>query len=148
MVVCYGQGSFNNFMSRKRRQDNVMSLPTSQQRALDQIERTLTEEHPSLGSQFAIFTKLVGHELMPVTERFTARTWRSRWQGRRMWPTVATLVALAMASALLFTLSLTLPNRPQCTRTSIAIAAHTQSVPAGRQLVCATQQNKPGRLAD
>ena len=41
-------------------QDRVMSLPTSQQRALDQIEKTLADDHPGLGPLFATFTRLVG----------------------------------------------------------------------------------------
>jgi Protein of unknown function (DUF3040) len=78
-----------------------MSLPISERRALDRIEKTLAHDHPGLGPLFGIFTKLVGHEAMPVTERVTARPWRLRWQ-RRMWPTVATLVGLAMAAVALF----------------------------------------------
>lgn len=53
-------------------------MPASQRRALNQIEKTLAGDHPGLGPQFAIFTRLAGHEAMPVTERVTARPWR-RW---------------------------------------------------------------------
>ena len=60
-----------------------MSLPAGQRRALNLIEKTLTDDHPGLGPLFAIFTRLTGHEVMPVTERVTARPWR-RW----MWPAV------------------------------------------------------------
>ena len=49
-----------------------MSLPTSQQRALSQIEKTLADDHPGLGALFATFTRLAGQEAMPVTERVTA----------------------------------------------------------------------------
>ena len=59
-----------------------MSLPTSQQRALNQIEKTLAGDHPGLGPLFAIFTWLTGHEAMPVTERVTPPLWR-RWMGRQ-----------------------------------------------------------------
>ena len=76
-----------------------MSLPASQLRALNLIEKTLADDHPSLGPLFAIFTRLTGHEPMPVTERVTAQ----RWQGRRMWPTVVTLVGLTMATGVLLT---------------------------------------------
>jgi len=119
-----------------------MSLPTSQQRALDRIEKTLADDHPSLGPLFASFTTLVDHEAMPVTERVTARPWPSRWRIR---PTVATLVGLAIAAAALFTLSLTMPSPRVCPSTVIAVAAHTQSaLTAGRLPACATQQNKRG----
>ncbi len=50
-----------------------MSLPTGQQRALDQIEKTLAYDHPALGRLFADFGRVVGREPMPVTERVTAR---------------------------------------------------------------------------
>jgi hypothetical protein len=55
-----------------------MSLPASQRRALIQIEKTLADDHPGLRPLFAIFTRLNGHEAMPVTERVSARPWR-RW---------------------------------------------------------------------
>jgi hypothetical protein len=50
-----------------------MSLPVSQRRALNQIEKALADDHPGLGPLFAIFTRLTGREAMPVTERVTAR---------------------------------------------------------------------------
>jgi hypothetical protein len=124
----------------------MMSLPASQQRALNQIEKTLADDHPSLGPLFAIFTRLVGHEAMPVTERVTARPRRLRSQ-RRMWPTVATLAGLAMVTVALFTLSLTLPSRQLCPDTVISVAARMQPDPTGRQLACPTQQSKPARPA-
>jgi hypothetical protein len=114
-----------------------MSLPTSQQHALDRIERTLAQDHPGLESLFAIFTTLVHDEAMPVTERVTVR--RSRWRIR---PAVATLVGLALATVALFALSLTLPRPQWCPGTAVAVAAHAQSVPTGRQPACAPQQNK------
>jgi Protein of unknown function (DUF3040) len=123
-----------------------MSLPTSQQRALDQIEKTLADDHPSLGPLFVIFTELVSHEAMPVTERVADRPWRLRWQ-RRMWPTVATLVGLAMVTVALFALSLTLPGRQMCPGIAFSVAARTQSVPAGRQLACPIQPTKPSRAS-
>jgi hypothetical protein len=118
-----------------------MSLPTSQQRTLDRIEKTLALDHPSLGPLFAIFTTLVDGEAMPGTERVTAR-WRrsrSRW---RMRPAVVTLVGLALATVALFALSLTLPRPQWCPGTASAAAAHAQSVPTGPKPACATQQNK------
>ena len=116
-----------------------MSLPTSQQRALNQIEKTLAEDHPALGPLFAIFTRLNGHEAMPVTERVTARRW---WQ-RRMRAGVAVVLGLAVATGALLTLSLMAPA-PQLCAPGMAtpVAAHALSVPAGRQPGCPAQQNK------
>ena len=119
-----------------------MSLPASQQRALSQIEKTLADDHPGLGPLFDIFTGLAGQEAMPVTERVTDRSWRLPWQ-RRMWPTVAGVVGLALVTVVLFTLSLTLPSRPACTGTVVSIGAGTQPLPTGSQAVCATQQSEP-----
>jgi hypothetical protein len=121
-----------------------MSLPASQQRALDQIEKTLADDHPSLGPLFDIFTGLAGREAMPVTERVTDRPQRLPWRWR-MWPTVAGVVGLALVTVTLFTLSLTLPSRPSCTGTVISIAARTQAVPTGSQGACATQQSEPSK---
>jgi hypothetical protein len=122
-----------------------MSLPASQQRALSQIEKTLADDHPGLGPLFATFTRLAGQEAMPVTERVTARSWRMPW--RRMWPTAAGVVGLALVTVALFTLSLTLPSRPTCTGTAVSIAARMQSVPTGSQAACATQQSDPAKTA-
>ena len=120
-----------------------MSLPASQQRALSEIEKTLADDHPGLAPLFDIFTGLAGREAMPVTERVTTRPWRLPWQ-RRMWPTVAGVVGLALATVVLFTLSLTLPSRPACTGTVVS-AARMQELPTGSQAACATQQSGPSR---
>jgi|HubBroStandDraft_3_1064219.scaffolds.fasta_scaffold336660_2 hypothetical protein len=126
------------------RLERVMSLPASQQRALDQIEKTLADDHPGLGPLFATFTRLFGQEPMPVTERVTAQPRRLPWQ-RRMWPIVAGVVGLAVATVVLFTLSLTLPSRPGCTGTVASTAARIQAVPTGSQAACATQQSDPAK---
>jgi hypothetical protein len=123
-----------------------MSLPTSQQRALEQIEKTLAQDHPALGPLFATFTQVVGQEPMPATERVTGGPRRLPWQ-RRMWPTVAGLVGLALVSVALFTLSLTLPNRPGCTGTVVSVAARIQAVPSGSQAACATQPTEPSKTS-
>ena len=123
-------------------QDRVMCLPASQQRALDEIEKALAHDHPALGPLFATFTQVVGQEPMPVTERVTAQPRRLPWR-RRMWPTVAGVVGLALVTVVLFTLSLTLPSRPECTGTVASIAARMQAAPAGSQAACATQQSGP-----
>jgi hypothetical protein len=50
-----------------------MSLPASEQRALDRIEETLHAGDPRLRSLFMIFTRLTRHEAMPSTEQVNAR---------------------------------------------------------------------------
>jgi hypothetical protein len=121
-----------------------MSLPAGQQRALNLIEKTLTDDHPGLGPLFAIFTRLTGHEPMPVTEQVMV----GRWQGRRMWPAVMTLVGLTTVAGALFTLSLLMSGPQVCVPSTVAtVAAHAPSVPTGRQPGCATQQNKPGKTS-
>jgi hypothetical protein len=132
-----------------------MSLPSGQQRALSQIEKTLGDDHSGLGPLFAIFTRLAGQEAMPATERVPDRSWRLRWQWRlprarmtwqrRMWPTAAGVVGLALVAVTLFTLSLTLPSRPACTGTAVSIAARLQTAAPGSQAVCATQPSGPGK---
>ena len=116
-----------------------MSLPASQQRALDQIEKALADDHPGLGPLFFIFTKLTGHEAMPMTERVADRRW---WQ-RRMRPAVAAVIGLAMATGALLSLSLTLHSPPACPSAIAHVAAYARPVPTGRQLACAPQQVKP-----
>ena len=120
-----------------------MSLPAGQRRALNQIEKALADDHPSLGPLFAIFTGLTVHEAMPVTERVTARPW---WWQRWMWPAV-TVLGLAMVTVALVILSLTLPSRQMCPDTVFPVAGRTQSVPSGRQPACVTLQNKPGETS-
>ena len=117
-----------------------MSLPASQRRVLDQIEKTLADDHPSLGPLFAIFTRLTGHEAMPVTERVTAR----RWQGQRgMRPGVTVVIGLAMVTGALLALSLMMPGPPLCAQGTVTpVAAHMRFQP-----VCTAQQNKLSRTS-
>jgi hypothetical protein len=110
-----------------------MRLPARQQRALDQIERTLGDDHSGLGPRFDMFTRLAGPDSMPLTERFAARRWRWRWLWpgqRRVSQAVAAIVGLAIASAALFTLTLIRPSAPVCPGESTSIAERVQSVPA------------------
>jgi hypothetical protein len=122
-----------------------MSLPASQRRALHQIEKTLADDHPSLGPLFAIFTRLTGHEALPVTEQVAARRW---WWQRWMRPGVAVVVGLAMATGALLALSLMVPGPQPCAPGAVtaAAAAHTW-FPAGRQPICAAQQNEHSRTS-
>jgi hypothetical protein len=121
-----------------------MSLPTSQQRALNHIGETLADD-PGLGPLFAIFARLADHEAMPVTERLTAQHYR-RWP-RRMPPAVVTLVGLAMATGALLILSLRLSGPLVCPGTVTAVAARMQHAPTVRQPACTSQQAKPGKPA-
>ena len=114
-----------------------MSLPARQRRALNQIEKTLADDHPSLGPLFAIFTRLTGHEALPVTEQVAAR--RRRRQ-RRMRPGVAAVVGLAMAAGALLALSLMLPGPQLCAQGTATPVAARMRFPAGQQPGCATQQ--------
>src|ERR1700683_1825475 len=92
-----------------------MRLPASQRRTLDQIEETLANDHPGLGPMFAIFTRLTGHEAMPLTEQVTARPWLGpRGCRQRLRPAVVPLIGLAMATGALLTLSLMLPGSQAC----------------------------------
>jgi len=120
-----------------------MSLPGSQRRALNQIEKTLAaDDRSGLGPLFAIFASLTGGEAMPVTERVTARPWR-----RRMRPGVIGVIAvvgLAMVAGALLTVSLMLPGPQACAQGRIAlVAAQEQSVPGGRHPACVAQQPIP-----
>jgi hypothetical protein len=116
-----------------------MGLPASQRRALNQIEKALADDHPSLGPLFAVFARLAGQEAMPVTERVTARRWWQPWWQRRMWPAVATVIGLAMITGALLTLSLRLPGPQVCKDTVVAVAAHVRSVPTVGRPACATR---------
>jgi Protein of unknown function (DUF3040) len=61
-----------------------VSLPASQQRMLDRIDRMLRDSDPRLAALFAIFTRLTWHEEIPRIEQLRARmTWIGGWIGRR-----------------------------------------------------------------
>ena len=64
-----------------------MSLPASQRRILDRIERKLRDSDPRLTTLFSIFTRLTGDEDMPRIEEIKARLARfGAWFGRRTAP--------------------------------------------------------------
>ena len=64
-----------------------------------------------------------------------------------MRPGVAAVVGLAMASGALFTLSLMAPGPQVCAPGTVTTAAAHPRFPAGRQPVCATQQDKLSRTS-
>jgi hypothetical protein len=116
-----------------------MSLPAGQRRALSRIEQTLAVDHPGLGPLFAIFTRLAGHEAMPLTERVTGK----RWRWRRVPSAVIVVAGLAIATGALLTLSLLLPAPPVCPGAAIGAANRTQPVSTGRLPACATRPGTP-----
>lgn len=59
-----------------------MSLPTSQQRALDAIDSDLRTADRRLSSMFTVFTELTRLEKMPLAETFQPVRWWTR-AGRR-----------------------------------------------------------------
>ena len=64
-----------------------MSLPASQQRMLDRIDRMLRDSDPRLAALFAIFTRLTWDEEMPRIEQVRARLTRiGGWITRRTGP--------------------------------------------------------------
>jgi hypothetical protein len=82
-----------------------MSLPASQQRALDVIADTMATREPRLASMFAMFTRLATGEALPRRETLDLVPWWSprRWSspGRHRGPLgrarAAALLALAAA---------------------------------------------------
>jgi hypothetical protein len=61
-----------------------MSLPASQQRALDRIEKKLQAGDPRLRSLFAIFTRLTWHEALLRFEQVKSRLWQPLIRPRRL----------------------------------------------------------------
>jgi hypothetical protein len=68
-----------------------MSLPASQQRALDAIDTDLRAADIRLASMFTVFTELTQLEKMPVTETFQPVRW---------WTRAIVLVPLLLAATL------------------------------------------------
>ena len=114
-----------------------MSLPAGQRRALNRIEKTLADDDLHLGQLFAFFTRMAGHQPMPVTERVTAPPLRRRM--RRMWPALVTVIGLAVVTGA-FILSQALPSQQVCPGTVTAVSAHVQSAGTGGQPACTTRQ--------
>jgi hypothetical protein len=125
-----------------------MSLPVSQQRALNQIEKTLAGDHPGLEPLFGIFTRLTSHEAMPVTERLSPQPqrWRGRtrrWRGQK-WPAMVTLAGLATVIGVLVGISLLLPSPQACPSGAVSQVARVRSISAARPPACPSQAAKPG----
>jgi hypothetical protein len=65
-----------------------MTLPASQQHALDAIDDVLQSAEPQLASMFGVFTDLTRLEAMPAVETMPPGRWWTRYQlpGRRYRP--------------------------------------------------------------
>jgi Protein of unknown function (DUF3040) len=109
-----------------------MSLPGSQQRALDQIERTLLADDRRLGSLFAFFTRLTSHEAMPSAERVTARP-----RPLRLRVGVAAMIAIGLAAVMSALLLLLLaPGRQACPDGAAPSPAHLEPFRSGQRASC------------
>jgi hypothetical protein len=109
-------------------------LPGSQQRALDQIERTLLDDDRRLGSLFATFTRLTSHEAMPWAERVPDRPWPLRLRLG-----IAAAMAIGLA-AIISALLLLTPGQPGCPASAAASPAHLHPVRADPQAPCPARQ--------
>ncbi len=101
-----------------------MSLPARQQRALDQIEKTLLADDPRFGSLFAIFTRLTWHEAMPGIELVKSTRWHS------LRPFAAIVIALIAVTSVLM-LTLLTPRRPICLTSTAAGYSYSSGQTAG-----------------
>ena len=65
-----------------------MTLPASQQHALDAIDDVLQSAEPQLASMFGVFTDLTRQEAMPAVETLPPGRWWTRYRlpGRRYRP--------------------------------------------------------------
>jgi hypothetical protein len=77
-----------------------MSLPASQQHALDAIDVGLQTGDPRLARMFAVFTRLTGQDSMPARETLPPCQWwaRGRWRAGSI--AARLLVPLLLAAAL------------------------------------------------
>lgn len=73
-----------------------MSLPTRQQRILDQIELVLQAGDPRMKSTFAAFTRFTSWDVIPTTEAISARMPRMRVLIPIMLVTVLSVVFLGI----------------------------------------------------
>lgn len=135
-----------------------MSLPASQQRALDAIDSDLRSADGQLASMFSVFTQLTRLEKMPLAETFQPVRWWTRAgrragrqpHGRRPGGRLGTIVLVplllaATLSLLLLTILTTRPTGPgRCAQTTAFMAptrpadtagcahgSHSQTGPAG-----------------
>lgn len=109
-----------------------MSLPASQQRALDAIDSDLRVADTRLASMFRVFTELTRLEKMPRIETLQPARW---WTGGLSWPwqragrsrlgalVLVPLLLAATLSLLLLTVLTTSPVRSgRCAQTTLFAA--------------------------
>ena len=108
-----------------------MSLPASQQHALDAIDDGLQHGDPRLARMFAVFTRLTRLESMPTRETLPPRQWwtHGRWPARPRGPQRSLagrlLVPVLLAAALSLLIMSILAN-PSASRRGCS-AAHSSS---------------------
>jgi hypothetical protein len=121
-----------------------MSLPASQQHALDAIDDGLRHGDPRLARMFAVFTRLTRQERMPARETLPPRQWwaSARWRAgprgsqrsRAGRLTARLLVPLLLATALSLLIMSILANasasRRGCAHASGRTAAFRLMTPA------------------
>jgi hypothetical protein len=113
-----------------------MSLPASQQRALDAIDCDLRAADTRLASMFRVFTELTRLDKMPLAETYQPVRWWTR-AGRRAWRARASrrpvsrlgmivLIPVVLAATLSLLLLTLLTTRPtgsgRCAQTSAFMA--------------------------
>jgi len=109
-----------------------MSLPASEQRALETIDSDLRAADKRLASMFRVFTELTRLEKMPLAEMLQPTRWwtrglswpRQRTGGNRLGALVLVpLLLAATLSVLLLTVLTTSPARPgRCAQTTLFTA--------------------------
>ncbi len=122
-----------------------MSLPASQQRALDAIDSDLGAADTRLASMFRVFTELTRLDKMPLAETYQPVRWWTR-AGRRDWRArtgrrpasrlgTIVLIPLLLAATLSLLLLTMLTTRPtgsgRCAQTSAFMAPVRLAASAG-----------------
>jgi hypothetical protein len=115
-----------------------MSLPASQQHALDAIDGMLCGGDPRLASMFTVFTALTGQESMPARETLPPRRrsgqqspWRRRAGRVCMRLLVPVLLAATLTLLILSVLNSPATGQRQCARATGRGAAVQLIAPAG-----------------
>ncbi len=115
-----------------------MSLPTRQQRVLDQIETILQARDPVLTSMFATFARLTAHEAMPKIEELKG------WLSRLLRPVMLIpLLAVVIVSSIV---AGSFVPGPRCG--SVATARGTGYVIAGKSGACSPGAERAGNLGN
>jgi hypothetical protein len=116
-----------------------VSLPTSQQRVLDEIEVDLRGCEPRLTSMFSIFTRLTRDDGAPRTEALRDAA-RFQWfsPGARLRTIVIVPLALALVGLFIFVAVVGSSAR------GCSPAATSRSSPASHSMSCQSAPETPG----